>query len=480
MVEDSGRPTFLSITPTVVQPSRAVLRNRLARVLIAAITCLAISFPSRIVALEDAPVQISLGRSTVELNGPWKFHIGDNLRWSDPNFDDSSWETVDLTASPGAHDDDVGLTGYVPGWSARGHSGYSGYAWYRLRVTVQAPAGESLALAGPPAVDSAYQIFVDGKLLGSAGRFAGRSPTVFSIQPRMFALDRLPTSDGKDGKRTLLIAFRVWMGTWDLGDPSAGGIHIAPVIGEAGAIHARYLMQWQQTIAGYVVEVLEALVFILLGAMAWCLRSFDRANPAYLWLGAALLFTALYRANQAVFFWGQFETVHGFELISVVLLVPLYLASWTMAWRAWFRLPRTDWIRIVVALLLAVYIIAQFLSRSWFYGVFPVWLNRTAGLGITWSRLLFVVLTVVIAYRGTRQGRETWLAIPALLLVSVGLFAQELSQLGVKGIWFPFGTGVSRTQFAYAAFDVALFVLLWCRLQVFAERGRPSAAQAGV
>jgi hypothetical protein len=36
----------------------------------------------------------------------------------------------------------------------------------------------------------------------------------------------------------------------------------------------------------------------------------------------------------------------------------------------------------------------------------------------------------------------------------------EVSALGVPGIWFPFGVGVSRTQYAYAAMVVGLAVLL--------------------
>ena len=36
------------------------------------------------------------------------------------------------------------------------------------------PATRRLRLPGPPAVDSAYQVFVNGKLLGSAGRFSGQ------------------------------------------------------------------------------------------------------------------------------------------------------------------------------------------------------------------------------------------------------------------------------------------------------------------
>jgi hypothetical protein len=54
--------------------------------------------------------------------------------------------------------------------------------------------------------------------------------------------------------------------------------------------------------------------------------------------------------------------------------------------------------------------------------------------------------------------------------VGAGLFAQELSALHVPGIWFPFGTGVSRTQYVYAAFDVVMFVLLLLRLLSFARK----------
>ena len=45
----------------------------------------------------------------VILNGPWKFKTGDNLQWAGPGFNDSVWETVDLTAPSGPHDGDVGL-----------------------------------------------------------------------------------------------------------------------------------------------------------------------------------------------------------------------------------------------------------------------------------------------------------------------------------------------------------------------------------
>jgi hypothetical protein len=67
---------------------------------------------------------IVLGQSIVTLNGPWKFHIGDNSRWADPGFDDSQWETVDFAAGPGSVDPATGAAGYSPGWTAKGHPVY--------------------------------------------------------------------------------------------------------------------------------------------------------------------------------------------------------------------------------------------------------------------------------------------------------------------------------------------------------------------
>src|SRR5262245_15687336 len=86
------------------------------------------------------------------LDGPWRFHTEDDPHWADANIDDSGWETIDMTASPGSHDGDVGLPDYVGGWMSHGHPGYHGYAWYRRALTV--PAGPaSWDILGPTLVE---------------------------------------------------------------------------------------------------------------------------------------------------------------------------------------------------------------------------------------------------------------------------------------------------------------------------------------
>jgi hypothetical protein len=148
---------------------RSPLTRRLAFTLFLVLACVGpaltqSSSPSQ----PDTFHRITLGHSVVALNGPWKFHIGDSPLdpvtrtplWASPSFDDSTWETVDLTPETVSFDPIGGNPGYVPGWTTRGHPGISGYGWYRSRVRIETQPGEGLAVAGaakrtPPASSSA-------------------------------------------------------------------------------------------------------------------------------------------------------------------------------------------------------------------------------------------------------------------------------------------------------------------------------------
>jgi len=402
---------------------------------------------------------IQLGESSVPLNGPWKFHRNDDPRWADPSFDDDGWESVDLTPPPGARDNDVGFTGFVPGWAARGHAGYVGFAWYRLRFRISPPPGGTLALDGPFVVDSAYQAYLNGRLLGGVGDFERAPPTAYGFhRPRLFVL---PADLARGGD--MLLAVRVWMGAWGASDPEGGGIHIAPVIGESAVVAAHYRLQWLEVFEGYVVDAVEGLLFLALMIMVLSLAPFDREDRTYIWMAAALLLLAIIRGNQAFLFWWQFETIHDFELFIATLAVPLSLGAWVIAWRSWFALESFP--PKLVAVLTAALIVIQFMSRSWFYGVFPHAANVLLHYALIVVRLGFLLLFFAIIVQGVRARRpERWFVLPAMLTLGVGLFAQELSTVGVPGIWFPYGVGVSRTEYAYAVFDVVLFFVLQRRL----------------
>ena len=195
---------------------------------------------------QDKPAQgtthVTLGQSVVPLYGPWKFTVGDSPidpathapLWAQPDFDDSQWETADLTPQ-GVLDPLGGFSDYVKGWTARGHAGYTGYAWCRLGCMAAQP-GEKLALAGPSYVDDAYQLFSDGTLVGSFGKFTGSQPTIYFTQPMMFNLPQVPAANA-----LRVLAFRFWMAPSTLvTQADTGGMHTAPLLGDASAVSAGY------------------------------------------------------------------------------------------------------------------------------------------------------------------------------------------------------------------------------------------------
>jgi hypothetical protein len=392
-------------------------------------------------------------KNITTLNGPWIFMVGDNIQYARSDFDDSGWETVDLAAPRGAHDDDVGLSGYLPGWTSKGHPNYSGYAWYRLKVSLDSLPGNDLAIAAPPAVDDAYQLFFNGSLAGSAGNFSGTVPIVYSIQPRMFLL---PENVKKE--KNLTIAFRVWMSSASLG-PTAGGIHIAPDLGEKTHIEKKYRFQWAQTIKGYIVEVALPVMFILLAITMFLLNRSRKPAQSCKWFITALVLVGLMRLNQAVFYWFQIENNHQSDIIGPVILRPLVLGSWLMAWREWFDLHQPKWLPKLIAILCLLYMAAQLLGIPWVSNS----IIHTHFLTMAdYIRLMLLALMLFTLYQGIRkQGTKDFLVLLAALLVTIALFPQEVSALHIiPGIWFPYGVGVSRGQFFYAAFVFVMYLVL--------------------
>lgn len=412
---------------------------------------------------------VVIGRSTVPLNGPWRFHVGDDDRWSAPDFDDDDWETVDLTPAPGAHDGDVGLPGYVTGWSKRGHPGYIGYAWYRTRVTVHGDKGRALALAGPTLVDSTYQLYVNGKMLGGPGVFSRSPPTVFAVRPSVFTLPSLSSTD----TQTYVIAFRVWLDPLEAGAEN-GGMHIAPVIGDTEAIQQLYQTQWLQTFKGYVVDAAEPFAFVLLAIMVVGLMA-SKMGDAYRWLVAALVLLALLRVQQILFFWTPYLNLRGYDIAVTVILRPLTLAAWVLAWRDWFRLNRYPWLGHVIGALTLAYIAFACIGRPWFAPEATQGFKANAHVVVIGLRMAFIAIYLGIVGLGVARSPKpsTFLEALAAILVGIGLFAAELNALRIPGIWFPFGTGVSRSQYAYAVFIALLFALILMRSAEYGRRKYP-------
>jgi len=149
------------------------------------------------------------------------------------------------------------------------------------------------------------------------------------------------------------------------------------------------------------------------------------------------------------------------------------LAAWTLAWRDWFGLrhPRLAW---AVGLLAGLYLVLALVGRPWFMPGAAAGVRVAANGAVEVLRLAFVVLYLWIVAQGVlrRAAPSAVTSALAALLVGVGLFATELNKLGIPGIWFPYGVGVSRGQYAYAAFVVLLFGLVLGRWVVAARARR--------
>ena len=430
---------------------------------------------------QPAPAQdlnatrIAIGQSVLPLYGPWKFHTGDDPRWADPNFDDSQWENMDLAPKAGSFDPILGLSGYVPGWTAKGHPGYWGYAWYRIRVQVNARPGESLAVAYSSDVDDAYQLFANGVLLGSFGKFSDNSkhPILYNSQPRMF---RLPETEGQ-GPVAEVLAFRVWMEPNTLMlSPDAGGFHSPPLLGQTSAITANYQLAWVGYVRAYGPSCFSAVLFFLLVVLAGNLVLFDRSDPVYWWLAIVFLLTALNRTLLCIAAWTQVEGLVTLTVLQDVFLRPLVLAGWVMVWWAWFRLREPVWMPKAVALLTLSYMVSDALGEDLFFTVIPHPVSADFHLLSLGVRILFLLPLIFIVIEGVgKQGREGWLALPAVILVGIAQFQNELGVLHIRTTWFPFGLQVTLGQISELTLAVVIFVLLVRRLQLSLRQQRELA-----
>ena len=238
-------------------------------------------------------------------------------------------------------------------------------------------------------------------------------------------------------------------------------MRIAPTIGLESDVREVYRSEWIETLRGYIVEVIEALGFACACLCLWLLAQFQVSRGRYCWFYVALLLTGAYRLNQALFFWGQFESVPVFELVSPGLLYPLALVAWTIAWTHLTGYKHRAWSR-TLTIFAAIYVATALLQRGLLYRTHLPALSSIAHTVAATCRWSFLAATCWLAVMLVRTGHQLrWLLVAMLLFIGVGQFAPEISQVGLPGIWFPFGTGVSRAQFAYAFFFI-LAALYFC------------------
>jgi stage II sporulation SpoE-like protein len=433
--------------------------------------------------VRSAPVtEIHLGESVAALNGPWKFRVGDSPvdpstgkpLWSEPGFDDSGWESVDLAAPSGSYDPVAGISGYLPGWTARGHKGYWGYAWYRLRVRVDSRPGTKLALAGPSDVDDIYQVFEDGVHIGTFGDFSASVPSIYLTRPKMFSL---PDNGGAGVVSDHVLSFRVYMEPYTLHQlDDAGGFHNPPLLGESSAITAQNQVKWDELYRSYAGVLVQALLFTLLGVVALSLVLFDPSDPVYLWIGAVLLITALSSWIAGFSIWTEGIPYFITEHLRVSVILSLIDVGWVVVWRAWYRLRRPSWVPWLTLALLPLLMLSNSIGQNLFFVPIQPGIENAFQIISLVVRLVIAALLLWTVFQGiVDQGLEGWIAVPAVLLAGIAEFSDELNYFHIVPSWFFRGLGFNLAQLADLLLVATLSLLLLRRLIKSIHRQRRMA-----
>jgi sialate O-acetylesterase len=91
----------------------------------------------------------------IKLSGNWRFSIGDDPAWADPEFDDKGWSRVRAPDQ----------------WEDQGYENYNGFAWYRTTFKFPTNRGTDGMFLALGQIDDADQVFVNGVEVGQTGQF---------------------------------------------------------------------------------------------------------------------------------------------------------------------------------------------------------------------------------------------------------------------------------------------------------------------
>jgi len=307
------------------------------------------------------------------LDGPWRFQIGDDSRWADPSFDDSSWSPVVLSKS-------LADQGFEP---------YTGYGWYRLRVQPQQLA-QFNNIVGNPQLDllvtgdsvGQYSVYFGGVEFGHTKGMSD-SPDMYQSPPLIVPLAK-PAADG-----TIVIAIRTWAGPRvSIGRGLIDKVELGAQADIAERLTSATERRWdQQVISGMVVSFLFFCV-AMLGATLYLAQ---RKHSEYLWLSLLCLsVTAVGCADLA------------FELSLLPWSIYIVLGLWTgrifMAVTIEFvlRFTESDYRRLVRIVQICMLVLPF---------VYFVHLQQVYEYLSICAEVVFCALITVLLFRAWRRGR---------------------------------------------------------------------------
>ena len=340
-----------------------------------------------------------------ELDGPWRFQVGDDPRWADPAFDDSAWPNATVSKA----------------LSEQGFDAYSGYGWYRLRLQPQQLS--QFNLSGNTQLDlmvtgdsiGQLAVYVDGV---ESGHTQGMTddPAMYQSPPLVVHLPH-PAADG-----TILLAIRTWAG------PSAtihrgliDKVELGVPDDIAEKLTAATDRRWDQhLIAGIVVSFL----FLCVAALGLTLFMAQRKHPEYLWLALLCL---------SVAFMGTSETFYGLSLLpfSVFFVLSLWGGRIFMAatLEFVFRFTGGQYRRVVrifqIWVLLLPILALVHLTQTYEY------------LAVS-SEVVFSILVSILLFRAWRRGRpDAGVMLVPFFLAATADSLDTVLDYAVQKHWIP-------------------------------------------
>ncbi|SMO72900.1 sialate O-acetylesterase [Saccharicrinis carchari] len=140
-----------------------------------------------------------------DLSGLWKFKPGNSQRYSDYNYNDESWDTVNVPQT----------------WESQGYPNLDGYAWYRKTFSWErAGSGEDVVMV-LGRIDDKDMVYLNGQWIGSIDEMKKGSYHAGKEDYQTLRAYRIPRNMLHRGKNVL--AVRVWDDRLD------GGIYEGPL-----------------------------------------------------------------------------------------------------------------------------------------------------------------------------------------------------------------------------------------------------------
>jgi hypothetical protein len=358
------------------------------------------------------------GKGVLTTTGNWRFHLGDDLHWLAPSFDDSAWEPLSADEP----------------WGAQTHPGYTGFAWYRRTIEIDHVTGPlSIYL---PQVDDAYELYFNGRRIGGFGQLPPHAVWYQLPPSNVFPL---PAPDAA-GHLKGVLTIRVWKAMLGSIDPiDGGGLNGPPLIGDSQLLTDTLALQETTFERSHLIGIIEVAVFFIVAAIAIGMWAFQRSRRLHLWLGVFFLSFAgrfvlalpeLYGLLN--YFWTQayLDLIYtakdlGFWILILVL----------------FGLDREKGWRRATAILAAAYLLAIVTDTAAVYYWSSGWqpLRIIDGVTTTIYSSLPAYLFVLL-YAGLRRRRDL-----ALLPTILACAALETYML----VTYAFAQGVQFTHISF-------------------------------